>query len=96
MRALFAGDGDDLPAGGGEVPAVPVAVLGLDLKAGAGEERAERLGAGGAQAGAVDAEHGAVGPGRGLGEGDHIAGDGLDLVPDAQGAAGRVGDVRSV
>ncbi len=75
---------------------MPVAVLGIDLEAGVGEERTERLGIGEAQARAVDTEHGAVGPGRGLGEGDHIAGDRLDLVPDAQGAADRAGDVRSV
>ena len=92
MPGPFAGNGDDLLAGGGDGPAVPVTVLGLDFEAGISEERAERLGTGEAQARAVDAEHGAVRPGRGLGDGDHVADDGLDLVPDAQSAAGRVGD----
>jgi hypothetical protein len=91
-----ASDGDDLPAGLGDRTAEPVAVLCLDLEPCIGQEPAERSDVEEAQARAIDAQHGAAGFGRRLAEGDDVTGDRLDLVPDAQRAAGRVDEAGGI
>jgi len=72
---------------------VPVAILGLDLQAGPGQERPQRRHVQEAQAGVIDPQDGAVGVAGRLGERHHVADHPLDLVPDAQPAPNRVHDL---